>query len=56
MEICITYLLQILSFFSPFRQFQIKKFLQTNHGGQQNFIIGSTPEFFSFLRACVLEH
>ena len=38
MEIYITCLLQILSFSSPFRQFEMKNFLQRPTGGRPYFI------------------
>ena len=50
MEIYITCLLQILSFSSSFRGFDMKTFSSLdNHGGRQYFVIDSPPplpEFF----------
>ena len=55
MEIYITYLLQMLSFPSRFKQFEMKNVVRRPTMGPTTFIIRSPlpppPEFFSFLRA-----
>ena len=52
MEIYITYLLQILSFSSRFRRFEMKHFLRLPVMVADNISwLVVPPEFFSFLRA-----
>ena len=54
MEIYITCLLQILSFSSRFIRFEIKNFLrQPTMVADNNSWLVASPEFFSFLLACI---